>query len=145
MKISINTDHQHIETEVIINCQNLNPNIERLISLIRIMDQQLTGNKNGETHILDTEDVMYAETVDKRLFIYTSDGVYESNLKLYELEERLDHLGFLRINKSSIVHLAHVKSLKSDLNRKIRLTLNNGEKMIVSRQYADAFKERLGL
>lgn len=145
MKVSINTDQQYKETEVVINCQNLTPNIERLISLLRIMDQQLIGIKNGETHILDTEQVLYAETVDKKLFLYTSDGIYETNLKLYELEEQLAGVGFLRINKSTIVHLAHVKSLKADLNRKIRVTLNNGERLVVSRQYADSFKGRLGI
>ncbi len=145
MKIRINTDQSIDETELVINCQNLTPNIERLISLLRIMDQQITGSKNGETHILDTEEVLYAETVDKKLFLYTLDGVYETNLKLYELEERLHNVGFLRVSKSTLVNIARVKSLKTELNRKIRVTLDSGEQLIVSRQYAEAFKERLGV
>jgi len=144
MKVSLQTDDNLNEIEIVIKCQQPTPRVERIISLLRILDLQLTGKKNGETHILDIEQVLYGETVERKLFLYTLDGVYETNLKLYELEERLSSIGFLRISKSTIVNLARVKSLKSDMNRKIRLTLEGNEKLIVSRQYAEIFKKRLG-
>jgi len=145
MKVSLQTDEKINEIEVIIRCRHLTPQIERLISLLRLMDHQLVGVKNGETHILDTEEVLYGETVEGTLFLYTVDGVYETDFRLYELEERLSAIGFLRINKSTLVNLARVKSLKADTNRKIRLTLDNEENLMVSRQYAEAFKRRLGV
>lgn len=145
MKVSLQTDENVNELEVVIRCHHLTPRVERLMSLLRIMDHQIIGVKNGETHVLDAEKVLFGETVDRSFFLYTLDGIYETNLKLYELEERLSSIGFFRINKSTIVNLTRVKSLKSDLNRKIQLTLDNNEKLIVSRQYAKAFKERLGV
>lgn len=41
--------------------------------------------------------------------------------------------------------LRYISSLKSDIDRRIQVTLNNGEKLIVSRQYAEQLKERLGV
>lgn len=52
---------------------------------------------------------------------------------------------FLRISKSCIVQLKYIRSLKSELDRRIRITLENGEQLIASRQYADELKKRLGV
>lgn len=145
MRIDIRTDLQIDETELIIRCRHLTPEIDKLLSYVRIMQQQIIGSKGGESYVLDIVKILFAESVERQTFLYTIDGVYETNLKLYELEEQLSDMGFFRINKSSIVNLTHVKSLKADINRRIRVTLDNGEKLMVSRQYADTFKKRLGL
>ena len=51
----------------------------------------------------------------------------------------------LRISKQSIVNLRKIKSLKTDINRKIRITLQNGEQIVVSRMYSDELRRKLGL
>ncbi|MGM9974334.1 MAG: LytTR family DNA-binding domain-containing protein [Clostridiaceae bacterium] len=145
MKITINTDENIKDTEVHITCSALTPEIERLISLMRIMELQLTGTKNEETFIIDIGKVLYIDTVDKKTFIYTMDEEYESKLKLYELEEQLAKAGFFRGSKSSIINFRHIVSLKADIDRRLRVTLTNGEQLIVSRQYAEQVKERLGV
>lgn len=35
--------------------------------------------------------------------------------------------------------------MRMDLNRRIRVTMENGEQLMVSRQYAEGLKERLGV
>lgn len=47
--------------------------------------------------------------------------------------------------QQSIINLKKVKSLKADINRKIRVTLVNGEQIIVSRMYSEALRKRLGI
>ena len=44
--------------------------------------------------------LQYIESVDRKCFIYTSDEVYESEFRLYELEQRLEEHGFFRVSKS---------------------------------------------
>ena len=51
MKISIHTDSQIDETEIQITCRHLTPQLERVISILRILDFQLLGEKHGESHI----------------------------------------------------------------------------------------------
>ena len=145
MKISIDIDPEKQDTEIRISCKRLTPEIERLIATLRMVNQQLTVEKEQETYLVDVAKIMYIEAVDRKTFVYTKEECFESKLKLYEMEERLEDSGFFRASKSCLVHLRHIKSLKSDMDRKLKLTLENGENMIVSRQYADEIKRRLGV
>lgn len=145
MKISINIDASMQDTEIQISCNQLTPEIEKILATLRILNQQLMVIKNEETHLLDVSKIIYIEAVDRKTFVYTKDEYYESKLKLYEMEERLLACGFFRISKSNLVQLRMIKSLKNDLDRKLRLTLENGEQIMVSRQYAEELKRRLGV
>ena len=145
MKISININENISDTEIVINSRSLTPEIERMIATLRILDQQIMAVKNDEAYILDVARIVYIESVDRKTFVYTKEDCFESKLKLYEIEQQLCQAGFLRVSKSCLVQLKFIRSLKSELDRKIRLTLENGEQIIVSRQYADELKHRLGV
>ena len=145
MKIFIIINPELSDTELTINCSGLTAETEKIIAALRMVDNQLTVIKDGEAHILDISKIAYIETVDRRTIVYTKDDCYESKLKLYEMEEKLCSVGFLRISKSCIVRLKYIRSLKADLDRRIRITLENGEQLIASRQYADELKKRLGV
>ena len=145
MKISINIDPSLKDTEIVVNCAALTPETESVIAALRIMDSQMTVIKDDESFIIDIAGIAYIESVDRRTFVYTENECYETKLKLYEMEERLCGSGFLRISRSCLVHLRFVRSIKAEFDRKLRLTLENGEQMIVSRQYADELKKRLGV
>lgn len=145
MKIFININPELSDTELTINCSGLTAETENIIAALRMVDNQLTVIRDGEAHILDISKIAYIETVDRRTIVYTEDDCYESKLKLYEMEEKLCSIGFLRISKSCIVRLKYIRSLKADLDRRIRITLENGEQLIASRQYADELKKRLGV
>ena len=71
--------------------------------------------------------------------------MYESDLKLYEFEQQLSGRDFIRVSKQGILNLKQVRSLRADVDRKIRVTLQNGEQIIVSRIYADELRKRLGV
>lgn len=145
MKISININENITETEIVINSRSLTPEIEKIITALRMLDSQITVSKDGESYILDAAKIVYVESVDRRTFVYTEKDCFESKLKLYEIEEMLCNIGFLRISKACLVQLKYIRSLKAEINRKLRLTLENGEQIIVSRQYADELKHRLGV
>jgi len=145
LKITINVDEKVNETQINISCKELTSDIENIIATLRMLNQQMTVIKDGETYLLDVSRISYIEAVERKTFVYTEDAVYESKLKLYEMEERLCRGGFFRASKSCLVHLKYIKSLKNDVERKLRLTLKNGEQIVVSRQYADEMKKRLGV
>ena len=145
MKITINIDEKTDETEILINCNQLTGDIENIIATLRIMNQQMTVMRDDENYLLDVNKISYIETVERKTFVYTEDEVYESKLKLYEMENRLCQCGFFRVSKSCLVHLKFIASLKNDMDRKLRLTMKNGEQIVVSRQYAEEMKRRLGV
>ena len=145
MKINLDIDGKYDDTEVIIRAPYLNNDIERMVAMMRMIDMQIAVRKEGETILLETDKILYVEAVDRKTFVYTSCDTYESELKLYELEQELVQRDFLRISKQSIVNLRKIKSLKTDVNRKIRITLANGEQIVVSRMYSDDLRRKLGL
>ena len=89
--------------------------------------------------------MLYIDTVDRRTFLYTSGGVYETPLKLYELSDRLASADFFRAGKSVVVNFRQIQSLRPELGGRMRLTMSNGELVFVSRQYVPEVKRRLGL
>ena len=145
MKINLDIDGKYNDTEVIIRAPHLNNDIERIVAMMCMIDMQIAVRKEGETYLLETDKILYIEAVDRKTFVYTTTESYESELKLYELEQDLIQRDFLRISKQSIVNLRKIKSLKADVNRKIRITLQNGEQIVVSRMYSDELRRKLGL
>ena len=145
MKINIDVDSKYSDIGVDIHVPSLAPEVEKIISLMRMMDMQIAVKKGEETVLLDVGEILYIEAVERNTFIYTEKETYESALKLYEFEQQLSEKDFIRISKQSILNLRKVKSLRSDINRKIRVTLQNDEQIIVSRMYSDELRKRLGV
>ena len=145
MKIEIDIDEKYPDTKVVIRANKLDSDVERLVAMMRMVNMQIGVRKNDETYLLDVEKILYIEAVERKTFVYTSDETYESDLKLYEIEQELLERDFFRISKQSIVNIRMIKSLKSDINRKIRITLRNDEQIVVSRMYSDELRRKLGL
>ena len=133
------------ETAVIIQCPEITDEIRKLETLLLGGSQKLSCTRNYKTELVDKRDVLYIESVERQCFLYTANEIYETNLKLYELEEILNTAGFFRSSKSQIINIAKIKSLCPDFGGRIEAEMENGEKVIVSRQYAKQFKERIGL
>lgn len=141
MKIEIFVDEEATDLKISVTCKQLSPDIEKILATLRMMNHQLTARKDTEIYLLDIADVIYIESVDRKCFIYTLDEIYESDFRLYELEQQLEEYGFVRVSKSFLIHLQKIHSLKADINRKIRITMSNGEQIMASRQYADELKK----
>ena len=131
------------ETEIIIRCREIDDHIHAMAASLRMHSRQISGWKAGEQHLLLAQDILYIDSVDKKTFLYTKESVYETPLKLYELEGRLEDSGFFRAGKSLIVNFHHIRSLRPDFGGRLRLTLSNREVCIVSRQYAGTLRQRL--
>lgn len=145
MKIHIHEDPGYKDTEITINCSKISPAVEKMITMLRVLDMKLTGKKGDQTYILDASKVLYIDTVDKKTFFYTKQEVFETDLKLYELEEQLASMDFMRANKSCILNFNQIVSIKPDIDGKLLLTMSNNEKLFVSRQYAPIIKKKLGV
>jgi DNA-binding LytR/AlgR family response regulator len=143
MKITINADERYSETEIIVNCNRVSDDIDKLLAAIRLLDMKLTGRKDGRQFILEAADVVYIDSIDKHTFLYTTNSVYESSFKLYELEAKLADRDFLRANKNSLFNIKYIHSIEPDFDRRLILSMTGGSKLIVSRQYATAVKEKL--
>jgi len=145
VKIIIEYDDNIKEPEITVKGRENDPELEKLISSVRLLANNIAGKKDGTTHFINLSDVLYFETIDNKLFMYTSDNMFESNLRLYEIEERFSGTSFVRVSKSFIVNLRKVDNIKTESNGRLIAQLINGEKIIISRQYVAAIREKLAI
>ena len=145
MKITIETPSPGEEDEIIVRCANLDEHTLKLIYSLRSNQERLTGYSDEKIIKLQDKEIFYFEAVDNKVFAYTQNGVYEVRKKLYELEETYVYSDFLRISKSSIVNVAKIAYLKPTFNGRFEATLKNNEKIIISRQYVNDLKTKLGI
>ncbi len=133
------------ENELVIHCIDLNDEVLEILAVLREYSSKLTGYKDGETHLLQPNDILFVEAVDGKTFLYTKTAVLETHQSLFSLQKAYEETGLLRIGKSQLCNLHHVVKLKSLPNSRIEITLDNGEKLIVSRRYIHDLADRLGI
>ena len=117
--------------------------IQEIISFVKSRQGQLSAVREGKRYEVPVVDLFYAESVDDRLFLYTSADSYEIRMKLYELEDLLKNKSFFRVSKSMIVNLMKITSVRPALNGRFSAILKNGEEIIISRKYVPALKQIL--
>lgn len=143
MKLQINQSDDYNKVEITIHCSTIDKSLERLIEQIRLYGFALRGKKDGITTLIPPEDIFYFESIDGKTFLYKEKEVYESDLRLYEIEERFCKGIFIRISKGTILNIKKLKSFRTQFNGKLEACLLNGERLEVNRHYVAGLKERL--
>ena len=122
--------------------------VNKLIDFLEHLDEMehcFNASAGGKIYNINANDILYVESVDRKTFGYTADEVYELGCKLYEIEERYKQFDYIRISKSGIVNWKKIHSLKPEFGGKILATMENKEKLYISRQYAPLLREKIGL
>lgn len=109
MKLTVEERPDLEEAEVTIRCPAIDRRVRAIMATANAVDCRLLGTDGTGTFIVEPSEVLYAETVDGRTFLYGRDCVLESPLRLYELEEALAGTEFVRASKSLIVNFDHVR------------------------------------
>ena len=145
MKVTILDTEPNEEDEIIIKCHFLDDDMLKLINYFKHSSRKLPAYKDGRMFFLEPKEVFYFESVEQRVFAYCKLDVYQVKNKLYELMEELPGRDFIRASKSIILNLNKITSLAPAFGGRYEALLENQEKVIISRQYIGALKEKLGV
>ena len=145
MKIRILEDLSVKEIEIDIHCQKEDEIVGKIVSAVQTVDSKLCCSTNEGIQYIEVARILYIESVDRKTFLYTEGDVLEIDKRLYELEEQLEQFSFFRVSKAIIVNLNRVQSLRPEIGARLVLSMENREKIIVSRQYAKNIKNVLGV
>ncbi len=145
MKITILDPLPGEEDEIIIRCGEISDGLRRLLHELKHGVTRLNAYQNGQIFFLEPSGVFYFESVDERVYAYCETEVYEVKSRLYELEALLPVRDFMRASKSLILNLSRVQSLSPAFGGRFEALMQNGERVIISRQYVPVLKEKLGL
>lgn len=145
MKIIIKDCMDGEEEEIIIRCRNMDEHMLRAIYALKAGREKITVLKGDKILQVLPGDIFYFESVDNKVFVYMEKEVYETKMKLYELEEMFENTQFFRASKSAIINLANVRNFSPSFGGRFEACMKNGERLMISRQYVPDLKRRLGL
>lgn len=144
MKLKVEKEKDLKEVEVILKYSDETLEVKAIIQALTYFDLQLTCKKEDQFYKIPTKDVYYIDAFGHQVFVYTKNDIFDIDLKLYQLEEILNHTPLIRVSKNTIVNTKKIKSFKSHINGKMEARLTNDDMIIISRMYVSKLKEALG-
>lgn len=146
MKIRIELDETLQEEEVIIRCRSLSEQvqqIQRAISDSITSKNKMEFTKGERQYFLPLDDILFFETDGGMVAAHTTQDMFQTRLKLYELEEILPG-HFMRISKSSILNTNLVYAISRNLTASSVVEFQSSHKQVyVSRNYYKALIRKL--
>ena len=90
-------------------------------------------------------DILLFEIVGNYSRVYFQDQKPMLYKSLNQVEEKLPEQNFFRVNRQQIINMNHIQNVVPWFNGKLKLTMNNGEEVEVSRRQSYIFKDRMSL
>ena len=117
MKVIIDVDENLTEECIVIKCQSLD---ERNVKLQNVLSAQINNTmdlllyKDGKEYYIPADQLLFFETENKQVFAHTKSDMYETDYKLYELEDVLSK-DFMRVSKSAIININYILSISKNI------------------------------
>ena len=140
MKITLK-EQAKSEPEVIIIYPKMDDGIKSLVKKIRDMDATFSVKDGDEQILLHINDIYYIETVERKTFVYTRDGVYRTGKKYSTICDELEKYDFVPVSRSCTLNVNVLESIKTIHNSRLEGTLCNGEKINISRTYMKGIRK----
>jgi two-component system LytT family response regulator len=120
---------------------NLSPEIKNEHALS--LDKQIFIKEGEKCWLVKIKDISMFEIVGnytRVFFEHNKALIYKS---LAQIEEKLPEDVFFRANRQQIININHVKKVVSWFNGKLKIEMNSGEEIEISRRQSYIFKEQL--
>lgn len=110
---------------------------------LREGDGRLFIRCDGEIHVMAPEDILWIESDGDYVRLHVTDKSRFVRMSLHRMLEKLDPAHFVRIHRSTIVNLRHMKKASPALYGEYTVELTNGAKLKVSRTFVHDLKAHL--
>ncbi len=144
MKLRVEQVGAETPEEVLIRCHD--PEEPWVGEMQSIAAGQVTVNGvlDGKLYRLKLGDIYYFEVVDGGSFLYCQKEIFSCKQRLYEFEALCSGTMLFRCSKSMILNAEKIDYVLPSLSGRFEAVLDNGEKVIISRQYVSTLKRLLG-
>jgi two-component system LytT family response regulator len=92
---------------------------------------------------LPVSNIVHLEASKDYTIISSKDDQYVSSSGISKLETRLDPDVFIRIHRSTIINLEHLKEIEKQANGGLSAVMDNGKQFPISRSYAPGIRNRI--
>ena len=93
--------------------------------------------------MVNASDIFYCESVKKTTFVHVAGNTYRTDHRLYDLAEKLQDCGFVRVSKSCILNINVLESVKPLFNSRMEAILTTGDRLYINRTYLKNVKQAL--
>ena len=116
--------------------------VKGLIRKIESLDVSFSVTAEDRQMRIARSDVYYLEIVDRKAFLYTEKDVFRLDASMQEILNLTVDSDLVRISRTCIMNTSHLTEIRQLKNSHLEATLDNGEKLIVSRKYLRDIKRR---
>ena len=116
--------------------------VKGLIRKIESLDVSFSVTAEDRQMRIARSDVYYLEIVDRKAFLYTEKDVFRLDASMQEILDITVDSDLVRISRTCIMNTSHLTEIRQLKNSHLEATLDNGEKLIVSRKYLRDIKRR---
>jgi two-component system LytT family response regulator len=106
-------------------------------------DGRLFIRCDGEIHVMSPEDILWIESDGDYVRLHVTDKSRFVRMSLLKMMAKLDPAHFVRIHRSTIVNLKHMRKASPALYGEYTVELTNGAKLKVSRTFVHDLKAHL--
>jgi len=109
------------------------------------MDGHIAVRQWNRVHFVRVEDIDFVEAEDNYVVVHAASRTYKGRDRISDVESQLDARRFVRIHRSTIVHLAKIREVQPLTHGDHAVILRDGKVLRVARSRRPALELALGL
>lgn len=148
MQIKYNIQPEFKDPEIHICSDKMDRRTTQIYETVSgIFETAINGYREGydEASRIRPAEIIRIFSANKKVYVTTREGRFTIRERLYEMEERFCHSGFVRISNSEIVNVSAIRHIDTKLTGTIKMQLDGDIETYVSRRYVSAIKKSLGI
>jgi len=106
--------------------------------------ERIAVKSAGKILFVRAEDIDWVEAADNYVCLHVGSATHLLRETMNSIESKLDPKQFLRIHRSTIIHVDRIRELQPWFRGDHLVILNNGQKLTLSRNYKEALQRLLG-
>jgi two-component system LytT family response regulator len=115
------------------------------MSAVAPIDGHIVVRQWNRVHLVRVEDIDFVEAEDNYVVVHASSRTYKARDRISDLESQLDARRFVRIHRSTIVHVAKIREVQPLTHGDHAVVLRDGKVLRVARSRRDALAKALGV
>ena len=109
------------------------------------IDGHITVRQWNRVHLVRVEDIDFVEAEDNYVVVHAASKAYKGRDRISEVESQLDARRFVRIHRSTIVHVTKIREVQPLTHGDHAVILRDGKVLRVARSRRQALEQALGV
>jgi two-component system LytT family response regulator len=114
-------------------------------SAVAAIDGHITVRQWNRVHLVRVEDIDFVQAEDNYVVVHAASKAYKGRERISEVESQLDARRFVRIHRSTIVHVAKIREVQPLTHGDHAVILRDGKVLRVARSRRQALEQALGV